>query len=61
MFMKVSTQTTSRDYVEFFNDHRKLVVQCLKSASSTVIVSDISSGNAKEEYLSVVAHYVSKD
>jgi hypothetical protein len=32
----------------------------LQSVSSIAITSDIWSGNAKEDYLSVVAHYVSK-
>jgi hypothetical protein len=61
VFKKVSRQTTCRDFVKFFNDRRKIVVECLQSVSSIAITSDIWSGNAKEDYLSVVAHYVSKD
>jgi hypothetical protein len=33
----------------------------LPAASSVSLTSDIWSGNAKEDYISVVAHYVSKD
>jgi hypothetical protein len=61
IFKKVSRQTTSRDFVKFFNDRRKIVVECLQSISSIAITSDIWSGNAKDDYISVVAHYVSKD
>jgi hypothetical protein len=61
IFKKVSRQTTSRDFVKFFNDRRKIVVECLQSISSNAITSDIWSGNGKEDYLSVVAYYVFKD
>jgi hypothetical protein len=61
VFKKVSRQTTSRDFVKFFNDRRKIVVECLQSVSSIAITSDIWSGNANEDYLSVVSHYVYKD
>jgi hypothetical protein len=60
IFKKVSRQTTSRDFVKFISDRRKIVVECLQSVTSIAITSDIWSGNAKEDYLSVVAHYVSK-
>jgi hypothetical protein len=61
IFKKVFRQTTSRDFVKFFTDRRKIVVECLQSVTSIAITSNIWSGNAKEDYLSVVAHYVSKD
>jgi hypothetical protein len=63
VFKKVSRQTTSRDFVKFFtdSDRRKIVVECLQSVTSIAITFDIWSGNVKEDYLSVVAHYVSKD
>jgi hypothetical protein len=61
VFKKVSRQTTSRDFVKFFTDQRTKVVECLQSITSIAITSDIWSGNAKEDYLSVVDHYVSKD
>jgi hypothetical protein len=34
VFKKVSRQTTSRDFVKFFNDRRKIFVECLQSDSS---------------------------
>jgi hypothetical protein len=61
VFKKVSRQTTYRDFVKFFNDQRKIVIECLQSVSSIAITSNIWSGNAKEDYLSASAHYVSKD
>ena len=33
----------------------------LSAASSVALTSDIWSGNAKEDYISVVAHYVNVD
>jgi hypothetical protein len=51
VFKKVSHQTTARDFIKFFNDRRKIVVECLQSVSSIEITSDIWSGNAKEDYL----------
>jgi hypothetical protein len=60
-FKSVTRQTTSRDLVKYYTDHRKVIVDCLLSASSIAITSDIWSGNAKEDYLSVVAHYINKD
>jgi hypothetical protein len=33
----------------------------LPTASSVALTSDIWSGNAKEDYISVVAHYVNTD
>jgi hypothetical protein len=60
-FKYVTRQTTSRDLVKYYTDRRKVIVDCLLSASSIAITSDIWSGNAKEDYLSVVAHYINKD
>ncbi|WVZ50926.1 LOW QUALITY PROTEIN: hypothetical protein U9M48_002131 [Paspalum notatum var. saurae] len=60
-FKSVSRQTTTRDLGKYFNDRRSSVHDSLQSASSIAITSNIWSGNAKEDYLSVVAHYVSKD
>ncbi|KAJ1286326.1 hypothetical protein BS78_03G344600 [Paspalum vaginatum] len=61
MFKSVSRQTTTRDFVKYFNDRRSSVLDSLQSASSIALTSDIWNGNAKEDYLSVVAHYVTKD
>ena len=33
----------------------------LPAASSVALISDIWSGNAKEDYISIVAHYVNAD
>ena len=60
-FAKVSRQTTTRDLAKYFNDRRAQLVECLKSVYYLALISDIWSGNAKEDYLSVVAHYVNVD
>jgi hypothetical protein len=60
-FAKVSRQTTTRDLEKYFLEHRHSLIECLKSVSSICITSDIWSGNAKEDYLSVVIHFVSAD
>jgi hypothetical protein len=57
-FSVVSRQTTSRDFTKYFTDCRAKIITSLESISSVAITSDIWSGNAKEDYLSVVAHYV---
>ena len=61
-FAKVSRQTTTRDLGKLFTEHRdKLKNFVLPAASSVALTSDIWSGNAKEDYISVVAHYVNAD
>ena len=60
-FVPVSRQTTTRDFVKYFNEHRSKLLESLKSVSSVALTSDIWSGNAKEDYLSIVAHYVNSD
>jgi hypothetical protein len=60
-FVSVSRQTTSRDLVKYFSDRRSELMESLKSVSFVALTSDIWSGNAKEDYLSVVAHFVSFD
>jgi hypothetical protein len=60
-FYRVSKQTTTRDFAKYFNNRRAQLVESLKSVSSVALTSDIWSGNAKEDYLSVVAHYVNVD
>jgi hypothetical protein len=60
-FKSVTRQTTSRDMVKYYTDRRKVIADCLLSASSIAITSDIWWGNAKENYLNVVAHYINKD
>jgi hypothetical protein len=61
-FVKVSRQSITRDLAEFFNERRNLIKNCVfPGASSVSLTSDICSSNAKEDYISVVAHYVSAD
>jgi hypothetical protein len=60
-FVKVSRQTTTGDLQKYFLQRRHSLIECLKSVSSVCITSDIWSGNAKENYLSVVIHCVSAD
>jgi hypothetical protein len=60
-FKSATRQTTSRDMVKYYTNRRKVIADCLLYVSSIAITSDIWSGNAKEDYLSVVAHYISKD
>jgi hypothetical protein len=60
-FYGVSRQTTTRDFAKHFNDRCVELVGSLKSISSIALTSDIWSCNAKEDYLSVVAHYVNVD
>ena len=62
LFEKVSRQTTTRDMSKLFDEQRTLLMKnVLPAASSVSLTSDIQSGNAKEDYISIVAHYVSKD
>ena len=58
---RVSRQTTTRDLEKYFLERRFALIECLKSVSSVCLTSDIWSGNAKEDYLSVVIHFVSAD
>jgi hypothetical protein len=61
-FVKVSRQTTTKDLSKLFNERRNLIKNfVLAGASSVALTSDIWSGNVKEDYISVVAHYVSAD
>jgi hypothetical protein len=61
-FSKSSRQTTTRDFVKHFDDCRaKLKDTLLSSVSSVCLTSDIWSGNAKEDYISVFAHFVNVD
>jgi hypothetical protein len=61
-FTVVCRQTTARDFVKFYNQSRTSLIDVLKSSVSFVALnSDIWFGNAKEDYISVVAHYVNAD
>ena len=59
-FVKVSRQTTTRDISKLFTEHHNMLKNSVLSvASSVALTLDIWFGNAKEDYISVVAHYVS--
>jgi hypothetical protein len=58
MFIKSSRQTTARDLIRLFNDRVELLIEVLKHVSSVALTSDIWFGKAKEDYISVVAHFV---
>ncbi|XP_066313607.1 zinc finger BED domain-containing protein DAYSLEEPER-like [Miscanthus floridulus] len=61
-FRRVSRQSTTRDLRALFTERRNMLKNhVLSGASSVALTSDIWSGNAKEDYISVVAHYVSAD
>jgi hypothetical protein len=62
-YKTVSRQTTTRDLFKYFTDKRDNLIDAFKSnaITSVAITSDIWSGNAKEDYLSVVAHYINAD
>jgi hypothetical protein len=60
-FAPVSRQTTTRDVAKLFNQSRTLLMDCLNACSSVAITSDIWNGNAKEDYLSVVSHFVNSN
>lgn len=60
-FDGVSRRTTTRDFVKYFRQRRSLVLEKLQASFCICLTSDIVFGNAKEDYLSVVAHYVTPD
>ncbi len=60
-FVPVSRQTTAKDFHKLFKDRCSVIVERLKSTSSIALTFDIWSGHAKEDYLSVVAHFVNSD
>jgi len=62
-YVPVSRQTTTRDMVKFFTYRKAKLVENLSSSAVNCVclTSDIWSGNAKEDYLSVVAHYINSD
>jgi hypothetical protein len=62
LFKGVSRQTTTRDMAKLYEEQRAmLLTNDLPAASSVSLTSDIWSGNAKEDYISVVCHYVNKE
>jgi len=57
----VSRQTTTRDMDKYFKEKHAKILEKLKSASRVALTSDIWNGNAKKDYLSVVARFVNSD
>jgi hypothetical protein len=57
----VCRQTTTTDFVKHFNQTHTLMMECLSTCTSIAITSDIWNDNAKEDYLSVVAHFINSD
>jgi hypothetical protein len=61
-FVKSSRRTTTRDLGKLFNEcYDVLKNSMMSTASSVALTSDIWSGNTKEDYINVVAHYVNAD
>jgi hypothetical protein len=61
-FTHVSRQTTSRDMVKYYNTCRSKLKEMLQTCTfSVALTSDIWAGRAREDYLSVVAHFVNND
>jgi hypothetical protein len=57
-FQRVSRQSTTRDLETYFHAKVYEVKNMLAKATCVCLTSDIWSGNAKEDYLSVVVHFV---
>jgi len=62
-YVPISRQTTTRDMLKYFSDWKVKLVETISSGSVNCVclTSDIWSGNAKEDYLSVVAHNTNSD
>jgi hypothetical protein len=60
-FIKSSRQTAARDLIRLFNDRVEVLIEVLKHVSFVALTFDIWSGKAKEDYISVVAHFVNSD
>eukprot|EP00267_Zea_mays_P051787 XP_020404781.1 uncharacterized protein LOC109944431 [Zea mays] len=60
-FVKSSRQTTARDLIKLYNERVLKLIESFKSVSSVALTSDIWNGKAKEDYISVVAHFVNSN
>ncbi|XP_066341187.1 zinc finger BED domain-containing protein DAYSLEEPER-like [Miscanthus floridulus] len=60
-FVRSSRRTTTRDLDKLFAERRAMIRNYVHASASVALTSDIWSGNAKEDYISVVAHYVNAD
>ncbi|WVZ57497.1 hypothetical protein U9M48_007876 [Paspalum notatum var. saurae] len=58
-FATISRQTTTKDITKYFTGHRDKLIELLKSnVSSVAITSNVWNSNAKEDFVSVVTHFV---
>ena len=57
----VSRQSTTRDMKKFYSLRQFAVIDLLNQATCVCLTSDIWNGNFKEDYLSVVFHFVTSD
>jgi len=62
-FNPMSKQTTGRYLFKYFNQQREKLIACLQDnvVSPVAVTSDIWSGKAKEDYMSIVAHFINAD
>jgi len=62
-YVPISRQTTTRDMVKIFTDRKAKLIENLSSSAVNCVclTYDIWFGNAKEDYFSVVAHYINSD
>ena len=62
-YVPISRQTTTRHMLKYFTNCKAKLVETVSSAgvNCVCLTSDIWSSNAKENYLSVVAHYINSD
>jgi hypothetical protein len=61
-YVRVSRFTTARDLAKLYNEKLKnLKDDVFPGVSSICLISDIWSGNAKEDYITVVAHFINAD
>lgn len=62
IFSSVSRQTTTRDLIKYYNERRNKIKELFTTCTfSVALTSDIWSGWARKDYLSMVAHYVNND
>jgi hypothetical protein len=58
-YVRLPRFTTARDLVKLYNEKLKNLKDVVFPVVSTIcLTSDIWSGNAKEDYITVVAHFV---
>jgi hypothetical protein len=59
--VKCSRQTTTRDLIKLYHERVLKLIESFKSVSLVPLTSNIWSGKAKEDYLSIVAHFVNSN